>query len=139
MHMHPDEIVVRYRQAKEKGKQIKILAELNACSVEEIMDILYDYGYTKKQMGGAIRFLNSEKDTEDEVHGKENISPETAGRDVEDAVPYKENGNAVMSLEQAMDVIKAELDDINRQQYLLDLRKADIYQKIRDMFGEVVS
>lgn len=136
MHMHPDEIVVRYRQAKEKGKQIKILAELNACSTEEIMNILYDYGYTKKQMGGAIRFLNSEKDTQQESEAVQSAADEQAETVQLAADESKEN--VVSSLEQAMDVIKAELDEINRQQYLLDIRKAVIYKKLRE-FGEVLS
>ena len=42
MDMSNDEIVVRYRQAKEKGKQIKILADLNACSIEDILKVLVE-------------------------------------------------------------------------------------------------
>lgn len=44
MDMAPDEIVVRYRQAKEKGKQLNILAELNACSVDDIVHVLVEHG-----------------------------------------------------------------------------------------------
>jgi hypothetical protein len=38
--MSNDEIVVRYKQAKDKGEQVKILAELNDCPVERIIGIL---------------------------------------------------------------------------------------------------
>ena len=38
--MANDEIVVRYKQAKDKGAQVKILADLNACPVERIIGIL---------------------------------------------------------------------------------------------------
>ena len=38
--MTNEEITVRYRQAKDKGKQVKILAELNNCPVERIIGIL---------------------------------------------------------------------------------------------------
>ena len=44
MDMAPDEIVVRYRQAKHKGEQIKILADLNACSIEDILKVLVEHG-----------------------------------------------------------------------------------------------
>ena len=38
--MSNDEIVARYKQAKNKGEQVKILAELNDCPVEQIIGIL---------------------------------------------------------------------------------------------------
>lgn len=41
------------------------------------------------------------------------------------------------SVDSALDTIKAEIEDINRQQYELDQRKADIYQKLWDMLGGV--
>ena len=44
MDMTPDEIVVRYRQAKEKGEQLNILADLNACSVDDIVNVLVEHG-----------------------------------------------------------------------------------------------
>ena len=37
----------------------------------------------------------------------------------------------------AVAVIKAELAEINRQQYELDMRKADLYKQVRDMMGEM--
>ena len=42
--MKNDEIVMRYRQAKHKGEQIKILAELNACTVDDILAVLVEHG-----------------------------------------------------------------------------------------------
>lgn len=44
MQMTSEEILRDFRQAKHKKEQIKILAELNACSVEEIVDILKAQG-----------------------------------------------------------------------------------------------
>ena len=44
MKMTNDEIVVRYRQAKEKGKQLNILADLNDCSVDDIVNVLVEHG-----------------------------------------------------------------------------------------------
>ena len=42
--MTPGEIVQMYKEAKEKRSQIKILAELNLCSQEEIKTILRENG-----------------------------------------------------------------------------------------------
>lgn len=44
MQMKNDEIVMRYRQAKHKGNQVQILAELNNCPVERIIGILVANG-----------------------------------------------------------------------------------------------
>ena len=44
MEMDNGEIVRNYRAAKNKNEQIKILADLNACSSQEILDILTDAG-----------------------------------------------------------------------------------------------
>ena len=44
MQMSNGEIVSSYMYAKHRGKQIKILAELNCCSVEHIMKILREEG-----------------------------------------------------------------------------------------------
>ncbi len=48
MVMSKDEIVVRYRQAKEPAKQIGILADLNACTKEEIAEVLREAGFKLK-------------------------------------------------------------------------------------------
>lgn len=45
--MTEGEIISSYRQAKEKGKQVTILAELNACTKGQIEDILTEAGYLK--------------------------------------------------------------------------------------------
>ena len=44
MESSEKEIVRTYMMAKEKGKQIKILAELNCCSKEKIIEILKNNG-----------------------------------------------------------------------------------------------
>ena len=44
MEMTKDEIIRRYKEAKDKKDQIKILADLNLCSSKEIKDILVAAG-----------------------------------------------------------------------------------------------
>ena len=44
MEMKPSEILQSYENAQYKTKQIGVLAELNACSKDEITDILKEMG-----------------------------------------------------------------------------------------------
>lgn len=44
MTMTPDEIYASYRDAKYKTEQIRIMAELNSCTQQEIIKILEDMG-----------------------------------------------------------------------------------------------
>lgn len=67
MDMTPDEIVVSYRQAKEKGKQLNILADLNVCSVDDIVKVLVEHGGYKldrlsRSRGKAKLLKNVEDD-----------------------------------------------------------------------------
>ena len=50
MEMTNSEIVRSYREAKDKGKQVKILSQLNLCEVGEILDILAKNGVKPQEM-----------------------------------------------------------------------------------------
>lgn len=50
MQMTDSEILASYREAKDKGAQVKILAELNACPVQTIKDILIAQGVSPQQL-----------------------------------------------------------------------------------------
>ena len=69
MDMAPDEIVVRYRQAKHKGEQLNILADLNACSVDDIVNVLVEHGgYQLERMSrsrGKAKLLREKTDKVD--------------------------------------------------------------------------
>lgn len=124
MDMKPDEIVVHYRQAKDKAEQLKILADLNACTVDEIINVLCEHGGYKPQFfNTAKNKLKKQKATAPTVgNAKPSAPPETdAGADI-----IRKNND----LTTALDILKAEIADINRQQYQLDMRKAKLYQKI---------
>lgn len=177
MDMAPDEIVVRYRQAKEKGKQLNILAELNACSVDDIVHVLVEHGGYKLERMSRSRCKARLLKEKEQAPAKELVKAAeaikdfdaalTKGQELDKQIPYKKPEiipeppkpepkqleaqkyemplKEVFSLEikpqklidSALDVIKAEIEDINRQQYELDQRKADIYQKLQDMLGGV--
>lgn len=150
MEMAPDEIVVRYRQAKKKGEQLNILAQLNACSVDDIVNVLVEHGGYKldrlSRSRGKAKLLKEEeadkivanlmnktlkKMADKQLEKAKNITPVMALEPEPKLKTYKQ------SVDSALDTIKAEIEDINRQQYELDQRKADIYQKLWDMLGGV--
>lgn len=49
-----EEIVRSYRMAADPKKQIKVLAELNACSVKEIRQVLVGEGVLPRKVGGTL-------------------------------------------------------------------------------------
>lgn len=50
MQMSNEEIVRRYKEAKDKAKQLGILSELNACDEQKIKDILAEGGIDHRQL-----------------------------------------------------------------------------------------
>ena len=73
MQMSNDEIVRNYREAKDKAKQLGILAELNACDEQKIKDILTEGGIDYRSFP---RNKREKKATEPEADDK----PEKAKR-----------------------------------------------------------
>lgn len=123
MDMKPDEIVMRYRQAKVKGEQIKILADLNDCTVDGIINVLCEHGGYKPQFFNTAKIkLKKQKDTASTVGNAALGVPQTQEKQYR---PNKTN-----SVNSALEILRAEIADINRQQYALDMRKAELYQKI---------
>lgn len=57
MQMTSDEIRVRYKQAKNKTEQVKILAELNDCDVETIISSICESGEYKTEHFNKIRSI----------------------------------------------------------------------------------
>lgn len=60
MEMTNGEIVANYRQAKNKSEQVKILADLNTCPIEQIISILTSAGIDHRHFTGLRRQLNKE-------------------------------------------------------------------------------
>ena len=91
MEMKPDEIVVRYRQAKEKGKQLNILAELNACSVDDIVKVLVEHGGYKldrlSRSRGKAKLLKKEESNKivENLTGK--LKPESVKHPEPEKIP----------------------------------------------------
>ena len=146
--MSNDEIVVRYRQAKEKGEQVQILAELNACPVERIIGILTANGVDNRNFNPLRHKLKlsqpkAEKKPAKAVDNKKAAKVEVAEKMQEvlykkhEIIPGPPVPEKQVTVADAVAVIKAELAEINRQQYELDMRKADLYKQVWDMMGEM--
>lgn len=155
--MSNDEIVMRYRQAKDKGEQVKILAELNNCPVERIIGILTANGVDnrcfnhlrgklkKQEEKAAKKFEKLREECQEQLAIQAEIMKQMPTEPVKDAVA--ENMQEVLhdtaadkqqlTVSDAIAVIRAELADINRRQYELDMRKADLYKQVWDMMGEM--
>ena len=73
MQMTNGEIIRSYKEAKHKGEQIKILAELNCCSKDHIMGILRMEGFNINNRifnGGNFKASTSSKAPEKKVSDK---------------------------------------------------------------------
>ena len=131
MHMKADEIVMRYRQAKNKAEQLKILADLNACSTDDIITVLCDNsnGQYKPQFFNTAKRKLRQLDVQQD--GQMISAP---------AVEQADSGQPDLLdkrlVDSALDIIRAELADIRKQQYRLDMRKAALYQELQEIFGD---
>lgn len=128
MQMTEDEIKTNVLQAKDQRAQIKICAELNAVDEEEIKSILRTQGVDLRALKGANDGSRASRARRQAIPYKK---PEIITE------PPKSSEPAAMTVSEAMAALRAELDEINRQQYALDMRKADLYQQIWDMLGEM--
>lgn len=133
MDMKPDEIVVRYRQAKHKAEQIKILADLNDCSVDDIIRVLVNHGdyaprALNKVRGDAKKLPKMAEPTAEE--------PEETAEEVQQAEPEPTIKPIETPIDNALSVIKKQIDDINVEISALNRRKQAIIDKLRDIFTD---
>lgn len=149
--MSNEEIVVRYRQAKNKGDQVQILAELNACPVERIIGILTANGIDNRNFNILRHKLKKTHNytpnisQEDKQKIFEESLEQQRKQEQQVKIPYKKpeiipappEPDKQITVADAVKAIKAEIAEINRQQYELDMRKADLYKQVWDMMGEM--
>lgn len=135
MDMKPDEIVVRYRQAKHKAEQIKILADLNACSVDDIIRVLVNHGdYAPRALNkvrGDAKKLPKMAEPTVEVQAPEETTEEVQQTEPEPTIKPIET-----PIDNALSVIKKQIDEINVEISALNRRKQAIIDKLRDIFTD---
>lgn len=144
MYMSNAEIVKEYKEAKDRAAQVRILADQNCCSTEQIIGILTASGIDHRCFSGLRRKLNKEAIGAAVEAVKDFDAALSKGQQAEkqEKIPYKKpeiipGPPHTVTLPEAMAAIRAELDDINRQQYELDMRKGDLYKQLWDMMGEM--
>lgn len=91
MWMSEEEIARKYRMAKYKSKQVKILAELNGCTAKKIQEILVEKGEmnmprtkTTKISEEAMNQTEERKEVEAKKVVKKQSIPDAVIRCVED-------------------------------------------------------
>lgn len=142
--MTNDEIVMRYRQAKDKSGQVKILAELNACPVERIIGILTSSGIDNRCFNPLRGQLKKKEIVDAAVEAVKDLDAALSkGQQIEKPKKVYKKPEIIpappkrITVSDAFEVIRAELEDINCQQYQLDMRKAELYQQLWDMLGGI--
>lgn len=108
MEMTKDEIVGRYRQSKEKMKQVSILAQLNNCKAIEIVDVLVEAGFDRRNFNRITKkYKKTENKQEEKKMSEEYIkiteSPIEDGR-------VKELSVTIENLKKEMDNLKKDSD-----------------------------
>lgn len=105
MDMKPDEIVMRYRQAKNKAEQLKILADLNVCSVDEIINVICEHSEYKPQFFNKAKIkLKALSEVPEKIpYTKPEIIPEPPKQEpVENPEPVKESEKLPLFVKQAL-------------------------------------
>lgn len=133
MDMKSDEIIVRYRQAKHKAEQIKILADLNACGVDDIIRVLVNEGgYNPKSLNkvrGDAKKLPIMAQPEPEPITAEPIPEPVENAELTQPIPEP------TAIDSALDVIRNQIREIDASISVLNQRKQDIIDKLRDITG----
>lgn len=144
MDMSNDEIVVRYRQAKEKGKQLNILAELNACSVDDIVNVLVEHGGYKLERMSRSRCKARLLKEEEEAPAKELVKAAeavkdfdaalTKGQELENQIPYKKPEKMPPVVKRAIDYGIADLIEmVDARRNRIEELKAEIAEFEKDI------
>lgn len=119
MEMTTDEIVRSFREAKDRRKQVTILAELNDCSVEEIRSTLVAGGISWRELPRAPRTGKTPNVATTEDPSGARKSPPQTEIAPEDGVCVNADEEVILSaleaykrqLEQEADTLKKEYEE----------------------------
>lgn len=132
MEMSNEEIVRRYKLAKNKRSQVNILAQLNCCSKDEIIEVLKQEGITDKQLPRAERSDKGKKksgepaaeakETEITAPPKSAAKPETNNQEEEN-----ESQNSAVDT----NTLIIENDELRKQLALIRLENSKLEQLVK--------
>lgn len=125
MQMSEEEIVIDYKQAKNKKAQVEILADLNACSKEQIIEILKRNGISSKELPRERKKAVAEPEQK-EVK--------------QEAVKEKEDKPMVNTEESPFDPLQFILDSIVSESIILQgeiLKKEKALEKLTVAIGAI--
>lgn len=89
MQMSKQEIYLSYKNSRNKGEQIKILSQLNACDINAIKDILLEKGISYEELfpasnkqkvkGGEIEVMETTKEKESIISSATEVISDASG------------------------------------------------------------
>ena len=130
MEMSNEEIVRRYRQAKNKRSQVNILAQLNCCSKNEIIEVLKQEGITDKQLPRAERSDKGKKKSgEPAAEAKE--TEITAPLEKQETNSQEEEKNKLNSSTVDVNILIIENDELRKQLALIRLENSKLEQLVK--------
>ncbi|MBR0483247.1 MAG: hypothetical protein IJJ69_00530 [Oscillospiraceae bacterium] len=113
MQMTNEEICQSYQQAKQKAKQIQILAELNACQKAEIIAVLEESGV---QVG---------------VRAKKTLEEQSDYKPV-----YKKSEPVVISWQNTLKAVVEHIAELKHQKEAIEAELAEIYRTLGEICGK---
>lgn len=112
MEMSDKEILRSYNNAESKSKQIKILADLNACSTQQIKDVLSSNGI-------KLRGIKTEPERV-ETHS------------IDEKMEEKKAEDLTQAIETAKKIIQAFINTKNNELMQLGTKEREILDEIQD-------
>lgn len=130
MEMSNEEIVRRYKLAKNKRSQVNILAQLNCCKKDEIIEVLKQEGITDKQLPRAERSDKGKKKSgEPAAEAKE--TEITAPLEKQETNSQEEEKNKLNSSTVDVNILIIENDELRNQLALIRLENSKLEQLVK--------
>lgn len=133
MEMSNEEIVRRYRQAKNKRQQVNILAQLNSCEKDEIIEVLKQEGITDKQLPRSERSDKGKKKSAEpaaEARETETTAPAESGKEPEASKP-EEQKNEPHNNPADVNILIIENDELRKQLALIRLENSKLESSLK--------
>lgn len=122
MYMSNAEIVKEYKEAKDRSLQVRILADQNCCSIEQIIGILTASGIDHRCFSGLRRKLSQEAE---EAGKKPYKKPE-----IIPGPPVKEPEPADVSVPKAFETLFNRVSELLKQKEEVEKQRENIVEEL---------